>query len=290
MNNASEDELAALTANLNEASCLFAMVGREQVEERGTPHLQGFLNLRTKRRLAGVRQLVSPRAHLERARGTDTENDDYCRKGGDVVLCVGEPSAQGRRTDLSAAVDMLRASGGDLSAVAEELPEVFVRYGRGLVSWVDFSRVAKERDFKTRVHVYVGPTGCGKSRLVHAASNAAGSVYYKSRGEWWDGYVGQRSVVIDDFYGWLKHDEMLRICDRYPHRVPVKGAFAQFVACDIYITSNRHVWEWYRYEDFDASALMRRIDEYHVWYEGAPTGTFRPLRELPVLMRYPYGF
>lgn len=31
-------------------------------------------------------------------------------------------------------------------------------------------------------------------------------------------------MVIDDFYGWIPYDEMLRVMDRYPHKVPIKGA------------------------------------------------------------------
>ncbi|KAL0152209.1 hypothetical protein M9458_051932 [Cirrhinus mrigala] len=47
---------------------------------------------------------------------------------------------------------------------------------------------------------------------------------------WWDGYDGQDNVIIDDFYGWIAYDELLRVCDRYPCKVPVKGAFVEFVA------------------------------------------------------------
>lgn len=42
-----------------------------------------------------------------------------------------------------------------------------------------------------------------------------GEIYYKPRGELWDGYHQQPSVIIDDFYGWLKYDELLKISDRY---------------------------------------------------------------------------
>ncbi|XP_024858163.1 uncharacterized protein LOC108249974 isoform X2 [Kryptolebias marmoratus] len=207
-----------------------------------------------------MKNLLSARCHLERARGTDEENKEYCEKGGDVYLAIGEPVGQGKRNDLNAAVEMLRRSSGNLSEVANEMPATFIRYCRGLSQWVDFARVARQRDYKTDVTVLVGPPGCGKSR--RAAGATSGLAFYKSRGEWWDGYVGQEDVIIDDFYGWLKYDELLRICDRYPHRVPVKGSFAQFSARRIFITSNKHVWEWYKFEHYDADPLMRRINTY----------------------------
>lgn len=92
---------------------------------------------------------------------------------------------------------------------------------------------------------------------------------------------------MDDFYGWLKHDELLRVFDRYPHRVPVKGGFVQFQAKKIYVTSNTEVYEWYKFEKFDPTALMRRINEYHVHgVEG-----FRPLAETPIYKpQYPINY
>jgi hypothetical protein len=67
------------------------------------------------------------------------------------------------------------------------------------------------RNFKTIVYVVVGAPGSGKSHFNYAASTARGSVYYKSRGEWWDGYEGQESVVIDDFY--VVNTNIRRLCN-----------------------------------------------------------------------------
>lgn len=87
-------------------------------------------------------------------------------------------------------------------------------------------------------------------------------VFYKQRGEWWDGYKQQPFVIIDDFYGWLKYDELLKICDRYPYRVPVKGSFEEFNSEAIWITSNITVDCWYKFPGYDPAALMRRITRY----------------------------
>jgi hypothetical protein len=70
-------------------------------------------------------------------------------------------------------------------------------------------------------------------------------------------------VLIDDFNG----DEyaitfMLRLLDRYPMQVPVKGGFRQWSPSVILVTSNIHPRDWYA----DATqahrdALLRRITD-----------------------------
>lgn len=116
------------------------------------------------------------------------------------------------------------------------------------------------------------------------------NTYYKPRGQWWDGYDGHDSVVVDDFYGWMACDELLRVCDRYPCKVPVKGAFVEFVAKNIYITSNRHVWEWYHFEAFDPSTILRRVNVYFVFDEGRDrfTDLCNCAMYDPLTMRYNY--
>lgn len=264
LNNYTDEDLQHLKEVITEESCLYAIIGKE-VGENETPHLQGFVNLKVKKRLSAMKTLISPRAHLERAMGSGAENEKYCGKDGDIYLTIGEPSYSGKRTDLESAVSMLRASKGDMREVADAFPCTYVRYGRGLNAWVDAARLQKPRDFKTNVQIWVGPPGCGKSRAAATLCPDPDEVFYKSRGEWWDGYNGQCNVIIDDFYGWVKHDEMLRICDRYPHRVPVKGAFVQFLAKNVYITSNIMPDVWYKFESYNPAALMRRINVFQVW-------------------------
>lgn len=146
---------------------------------------------------------------------------------------------------MSKAIKVAKSSGGSLKAVATSCPTTFVRYGRGLRDYVNIMQFVKPRDFKTSVMVLVGPPGCGKSR--HVAELVEGmSTYYKPRGPWWDGYDGHENVVIDDYYGWIAYDKLLRVCDRYPCKVHVKGSFAEFVAKWIFVTSNCHVCDWYR--------------------------------------------
>jgi len=92
------------------------------------------------------------------------------------------------------------------------------------------------------VVVIYGPTGTGKS---HFSMEQHPNAYWKSRGQWWDGYTGQSSVVIDEFYGWLPWDLLLRLCDKYPLLLETKGGTVQFIGKHIIFTTNKHPSLWY---------------------------------------------
>lgn len=65
INNPRDEDMRHIREMLTEVNCDFAIVGRE-VGENGTPHLQGFVNMKVKRRL-------TPRNHFESARGSDLQ-------------------------------------------------------------------------------------------------------------------------------------------------------------------------------------------------------------------------
>lgn len=98
--------------------------------------------------------------------------------------------------------------------------------------------------------------------------------FWMPKGNWWDGYVGQKSVVVDDFYGWISIDSLLRICDRYPLHLEIKGSHVQFQADTIVFTSNKPWTEWYKTMlPEHVPAFARRVDEeYHFTKELQPDG------------------
>lgn len=53
-----------------------------EVGESGTPHLQGYVQLKKKLRLSQVKSLISSRAHLEVQRGSVMQAVIYCKKDG----------------------------------------------------------------------------------------------------------------------------------------------------------------------------------------------------------------
>nr|UBJ25945.1 replication-associated protein [Giant panda circovirus 6] len=236
VNNWTPEEWDSITQVLG-PTVKYLCVGKE-VGEGGTPHLQGYMELKKRKRLKQFGKL-----------GND----------------------QGNRTDLNEACRILRESNGNLRRVAEEQEAVFVKYFGGLQRYCYTMNLGGRRDFKTVTTVICGPPGCGKTKYVfEKVGGDLARVYMKPRGLWWDGYCGQEVVCLDDFYGWVTFDELLRILDRYPLKVPIKGSYVDFVSREVYITSNSTPDQWYSSENIHGrlEALYRRIDHYITWNEG----------------------
>lgn len=143
----------------------------------------------------------------------------------------------GSRSDLKeAAAHALR---GDFKAVQ---PATFVRYHRGLRALHDLHAAPEPRP-DVRCFAYIGDSGTGKSRK---AFEEMPSAYSKPAGPWFDGYDGEREVIIDDFVPGedLSLSFIMRICDRYPLRVPIKGGHVPWRATTIIFTSNYPLEEW----------------------------------------------
>lgn len=78
--------------------------------------------------------------------------------------------------------------------------------------------------------------------------------------KWFDGYVGQPIVIIDDYRGEYPLQLLLKLLDRYQMSVPVKGGFTEWLPKKVYITSNIHPNEWYPNADrFSIAAMFRRL-------------------------------
>ena len=126
---------------------------------------------------------------------------------------------------------------------------------------------------KKTVKWFYGETGTGKTRTAfeEATAHAEGDIskvwISHTTDQWYDGYCGQPCVILDDIRAatW-KFAELLRILDRYPIDVPVKGGFRRWTPTHIWITAPTRPRELYRNyqtgEPYDGiEQLERRITE-----------------------------
>jgi hypothetical protein len=233
--------------------CVYGVIGSE-VGESGTPHLQCFLQFRSRRGLRAVKRLCGDRVHAEIARGRPEQAAAYCKKDGDYWE-HGVLSYSGKRTDLNAFV--AAAKGGmSWEEALETHATVLARYTRFADRVI--GRYAVSRDWVPEVYVYWGDTGTGKSRRAFAETE---SPYVHSGGQWFDGYSGESDVIFDDFGGSeFKLTYLLKLLDRYPMRVPIKGGFVNWCPKKIFITSNYCPKDWFpNAKDEHVKALFRRI-------------------------------
>lgn len=86
-NNYSNDDLDFLVPKF-QLECNKVIVGKE-VGESGTPHLQGYIEFKKKKRPLSV--FESNRIHWEKAKRPADENFEYCSKDGNIFYSMGFP-------------------------------------------------------------------------------------------------------------------------------------------------------------------------------------------------------
>lgn len=178
---------------------------------------------------------------------------------GDIARIVNKSSSSTEKRLKSIREDLL--NGKSELDVANEDFDLWVRYHRAFKIYK--TMVTTPRNWEVKVIVLWGPTGTGKSRW---AMERHPEGYWKQRSNWWDGYEGQETIIIDEFYGWLPFDLLLRLCDRYPLLLETKGGQVQCVCKTVIITSNTLPSKWYKSTIYFDS-FVRRVDKWIVCKE-----------------------
>jgi hypothetical protein len=246
----------------NPSSIANYLVYGEEVGENGTPHLQGFISFTKRTTFNQCKSHVGTTAHIEVAKGSPAQNRTYCTKEGAFTEFGKVPKSAGSRTDLAAFATAIK-EGKNNAQLFDLNPAAYLRYRK----WIDKLRddfVHQPRDINKppRVVVLWGHPGTGKTRFVYD-QHEHNDIWSWPGDRWFDGYNGQRVALFDDFNGAAFPIQfLLKILDRYPRIVPVKGDFVQWSPDYIYFTSNLDPTEWYAgANERNQVALQRRIDE-----------------------------
>jgi len=247
INNYTDDDIEALDA----LESKYLVYGKE-VGENGTPHLQGYVVWNNPITFGGCKKRLGT-AHIEVAKGNAEQNYEYCTKDGDFYESGTKPQ-QGARTDLKKIKSRILNGDRIDSVVLEECENVQqIRFAEMLKKFCP----PPERQ-EPEVYWLYGPTGTGKTRWCQ--QHFTDAWWAGETLQWWQGYFGQRVVIIDDFRGDMcKFHWLLRILDRYPAMVPNKGGSCWLEAEVIIITSPFHPMRVFHDRE-DMQQLIRRID------------------------------
>lgn len=260
-------------------------VWSHETASSGTPHLQGYLQLKKKVKHQALKNKMAPfGAWLQRANGTAQENIDYIGhtgKHGDKPGLIAGPweygtvdhTTSGQRTDLDAMVNAIKA-GSSLKDLCKDHTQGMLKYF-GNASKISQLLSEKVRAWRTELYIYTGRAGSGKSYSAHEEAREflqqlgmdeePYDLMVPSKGQplWFQDYTGQAVVIIDDFYGSIDIDFIKRLIDEYPVKVNVKNGNAQFLARRVYITSNVGWKNWWAAELLananNIEAIQRRI-------------------------------
>lgn len=282
---------------------------RELAPETGRAHLQGYVHFKSPLSFERVREFLRhPQrgliCHIGYARASAGKNRTYCTKQDSRDPAPGSgpyefgncPLDSGCKRDWNEACELVRA-GVALPQIARAYPSVIARNYKGLQA-LQFCLTQDRTDFPVVIW-YFGPTGSGKTRRAsQKALEVSGfpnsefhrlgeCAYFKdSSTKWWDGYANQHVCVIDDFRpDVIAFRDVLRLCDRYPLNVEIKGGMCKQNSKFVIFTSNkppdelfRDHWNSHRLPHEDLMQLYRRIAEpdangvrrggiYHVGYD-----------------------
>lgn len=222
----------------------------------GTPHIQGYVYFKNPRTFNVIKTAL-PRAHIEMARATPEQNRRYCSKEDNGTFRErGVLPKQGRRTDLDNIKEAIKDGSIKTTTDLYEAATSFQAFRMGQIG---LSLQPPKKVPPTVIWLH-GPTGSGKSLWAHS----------RFPGAWWsgladsrfffEGYAGQDVAVFDDYRGsCLKFSFLLRVLDRYPLKVEVKGSSVWFTAHTIIITSCFSPQEAYAGCGENIDQLLRRL-------------------------------
>lgn len=241
-----------------ESKATYAVGQLEKGEETEHPHIQFFLNFKNKARISQITK-VNKRVHCEKVivnNGADT----YCMKEdtrveGPIEFGI-KPVKRNSKVDWKGVWD--NACKGNLDKIPDSIR---------VIHYNKLKAIAKDHmDFKDSDHlrgIWIwGKAGSGKSRWVREHCKP---LYPKLCNKWWDGYQGEKYVVMDDIMP--QHSvlaQQLKIwSDRYDCILETKGG-AVHAQYDYFIVTSQYSMEEIFQDEKDLEALRRRFQIFHI--------------------------
>ena len=244
----------------------YLITGYEICPDTGRPHYQTYMEFhKLKPRFSTVQKILGVKAHCEVRWATRDAARTYCKKDEKWTEYGKWIAGQGHRTDVAEKAQRLM-DGESIKDIAIEDPDLYCRYRNGFKDFGSWGQEVASRKFRqVEVQVIWGDTGTNKTRraLYPNGDDTPCEGFLldaPDHGErlWFDGYDGQETLILDDFYGGIKYSKLLRLLDGHQFRCPIKGSFTYARWTKVIITSNKSPEEWYSFGM--TPALERRID------------------------------
>lgn len=255
-----------------------------EVGEKGTPHLQGYLEITKNQRQSFFKKLI-PRAHIEFAKGDSEDNIHYCSKPHPSCVCDHCTKANKEKPnwlafekygtpakDVAGAaywekmVELVKDNTSDLE-ILEVFPKALPHLShldklRQVIQLENVSNkdITEPNRLPREIRVIWlwGSAGIGKTYSVWKKHPDLYTVAdYKHP---FDLYYEQKTILWDDFYP-INFQTLLKYLDIYPVQLPCR--YNNKWACwnNVYITSNTAPLLLYPNLTFEEKcALVRRIN------------------------------
>ena len=195
--------------------------GQRELGRGGLDHWQFLAVFSKKVTLSAVKLLFCKEAHAEPSR-SDAANEYVWKEDTRVPNTQFEhgalPISRARKADWDKVKSDAEAGKFD------DIPaDILIRH-YGNIKRLRVDAILPNFRPAVKVHVFWGVSGTGKTRRAwHEAGDTADVFIKDPNTKWWDGYRGQKKVIIDEFTGLISIGHLLRWIDRYPVIAEVKG-------------------------------------------------------------------
>jgi len=229
--------------------------GDEICPKSKKPHHQGYVVFENPKSKKSVIKKFKPN-YVEIADGSTSDNVKYTSKDDKFHEYGIRPMDRGKKRSLGEMMREVSASGEEhvLASADDQELSTWARNYRSIREYQNMRR--PHRDFMTRLHIYWGDTLTGKT----TAARDEGAIPIEFEGRFWN-YNSESQILLDEMTPETVLDRrtMLRLIDRHPYTLNVKGGYVKFVAKDVYITTNFPPHELFPY--WTDPAFQRRIHE-----------------------------
>lgn len=215
----------------------YIVFGNEICPDTKKPHIQGFIQFVNKKTMGGVKRIFqTKKIHLEQCYGTEAQNQKYCIKDGKYKQ-FGKYKIQGGRSDKEQVQKDLEENKPMLQ-IAKDNFDFFLRYHQAIYKYRQLILQEQTKRFrKLEVILIKGETGKGKTKSAFEIDPNLFKIE-GSQLQWFDGYEGEKTLLIDEYNNDINITRLLNLTDGYRLRLPIKGGFTYANWNRVIITTN----------------------------------------------------
>lgn len=223
----------------------------DEVGESGTPHTHVFIVLFQRVRFSHLKSLF-PTAHIEQARGSNQENEDYIQKSGKwqnsdksetsvpgTYYSFGNlPSYFIKKPSRADVVDLIRAGATD-----DEIIDAYPQFCFDIDKFSSIRETLRYSQYKNEwrslsCYFVWGATGTGKTRSIMEHFGYSNVYRVTDYSHPFDSYRGEDIIIFEEFRSSLRCSDMLNYLDGYPLVLPSRYRNKQACFHSVFICTN----------------------------------------------------